>query len=149
MENGEAKISEKEVDELSGFSEKQADASLELHAGQWLDLNNKKIVTQTKGKQTSTTKKSVNIKVSSSTSPNSEFEKISNLLASVEDSLHEKISKYKSKIKSKEIGEGEVLLKEISGLQSLQKILLKALLFDSQGTLDISKLPKEAQNLLK
>ncbi len=145
-----------ETDE-TGYSEKKLDKNIDLQAGQWLDLNQGASTTTTKSHpSTSVTKqkpskKSPNTPASDTQSavnfPNS-HEKMSMVLQEVSNELVLEIESYVSLIKEN-TDQAEERLKKILELQITQKSLLQALKWDAKGSLDVSKLPKQVQNLLK
>lgn len=145
MENGEVKISEEEAVDHAGYSEKKVNKALELQAGQWLDLNNKKGRPQKGNKPTS---KPVQIPQLPKTNQKNSTGNLIGALDNVTKDITQLIDSY-LKTLDKNTEEAERILKDLTAAQNLQRILLKAMLFESKGSLDISKLPKEAQNLLK
>ncbi len=157
MENEEIKMSKKDEMDETGYSEKKLDKNIDLQAGQWLDLNQgASTTTTTSHSRTSVTKqklgkKSPNIPVPVTQSavnfPNS-HEKMSMVLQEVSNELVLEIESYVSLVKEK-IEQAEERLKKILELQITQKSLLQALKWDAKGSLDVAKLPKQVQNLLK
>lgn len=137
MENGEIKLSQNEALDQSGYSEKKTNKALELQAGQWLDLNTKKSSTPPVKNQKSSKSQKGNQK-----------DMLLSALSKIDAQIDALKEKYILCINSGKNG-SEDLIKELSGLQMVERSLLKALLFDTKGSLDISKLPKEAQDLLK
>lgn len=163
-----------ETDE-SGYSEKKIDQNTELQAGQWLDLNqgapkkaqppkdphkprnkqdkNKK---QTTGKRDTSTNtrsqqrvdKKQDRPLQQQHASGKRDEKILSAINTVSFELEAKIDLYLQQIVSS-IDEAETALKEISELQAVQKSLLQALKWEAKGDLDVSKLSKQVQNLLK
>jgi hypothetical protein len=137
MENGELRIAQRETKDSTGYSEVKVDRDLELHAGQWLDLKGK-----TKGKQQKlmATKQVVAKSATGS--------QITVALDNLQQELGLLITRYLGSV-TNELEQADVLLKQITNLQSTQRVLLKAMLWEQKGELDVTKLPKEAQNLLK
>ncbi len=145
MENGEIKISEEEAVDHTGYSEKKVNKALELQAGQWLDLNNKKSSPQKGNKPLS---RPVQIPQQSKSNPKKSTTNLVGAIDKVTKDVAQLIDTY-LKTLDKNTDDAEKVLKDLTAAQNLQKILLKAMLFEAKGSLDITKLPKEAQNLLK
>lgn len=174
MENGEIMMKKREEVDESGYSEKKVDQNIDLQAGQWLDLNqgpttqvnpqqtqnkskknkNKTQATSTKNvpaknqKQQKTEEVKEEVPQQSLDPVVKRDKKILEAIDSVGIQLEKKIDIYLQKIVSN-IDEAEVELREIIELQTTQKSLLQTLKWEAKGSLDVSKLSKQVQNLLK
>jgi len=144
MEQGEKIFIFNEGDDI-GFSEEALDRTIELHAGQWLDLSKRKkspklssppvVISQ---RQKITTNKSTALIK----------EKIILQIRAINQDLKVNISDF---LDLQDFGsnDAEDKLNTIFDLQTLQKVLLKSLVWVDRGELNESKLPKQLQNLLK
>lgn len=132
------------VDE-SGYSEEKIDRDIELQAGQWLDLNSSH-----KTKPAKQVAKTVqNSSQSQRQVPQSTSQ--ARILFSHQQDIWEKLTNrvtlFRQELeRNKDVTE---LLQEIQQLQATHGSLLKALKWAHKGELDVTKLPKEVQNLLK
>jgi len=118
-----------------GYSEKKLDKSNDLVSGQWLDLS--------KGASTL-------IKAPSTQSVSggkSRLEKLVEYSQSLMREIDEKVNEYGEDALDKRDLSG--LAKEVEKLQSKLHTILRSIQFEQKGTLDITKLPKEAQDLVK
>lgn len=140
MENGEKMLLSPKDTDLSGYSEKKADQDVEMQAGQWLDLKSPKKPKQSK---TQSSVKPQHIPSRSS----DRFAVLLDYEKKTWHNLEEKMRLYRDQLRGKH--DVTELLQEIQQLQSLHNSVLKALRWEQKGSLDISKLPKEVQNLLK
>ncbi len=139
MEQGENIFFIKEEDE-TGFSEAELDKTIELHAGQWLDLpkmrnSSKPLISKIQP-------------TASNKSSSKKMEKILYQLRVINHDIQEKLSKFMN-LENFYSDEAEKKLQIILDLQSIQKTLLKSLIWLDKGEFDESKLPKQLQNLLK
>lgn len=157
MENGEMKFSKKDETDQSGYSEKKLDQNTDLQAGQWLDLNQGTSTTTVKSHKSTDIKKQkidkkpqniVPIVKQSFVNSSDTYEKISRALQEVSNALVTEIEAYVSLVQE-HTDQAEDGLKKIIELQTTQKSLLQALRWEAKGSLDVSKLPKQVQNLLK
>lgn len=137
MENGELRISQREAGDKTGYSEVKVDRDLELQAGQWLDLKSK-----TKARPQ---KSQGNVKTNT---PSSTLEKLITAIGKIQSEVTVLTADYIEGIRGG-TSNADTLLIQITQMQTLERSLLKALKWEQQGELDITKLPKEAQNLLK
>lgn len=112
----------------SGYSEAKLDRNTDLQAGQWVDLS--------KGSATRVKAPQVQAKASDK-----------DRLQKLKDYSLDLIRELEAKVR--QVGEGAGDLKEVERLQSKLQVVLRAIQFEQKGTLDITKLSKEVQDLLK
>lgn len=112
----------------AGYSERKLDSNTDLQAGQWLDLR--------KG----ASKTISNPQVRTGSLDKTRLQKLKSYSLDLIRELEAKVG---------EIGENSVNLKEVERLQSKLQVVLRAIQFEQKGSLDISKLPKEVQDLVK
>lgn len=118
-----------------GYSEKKLDKSTDLVSGQWLDLS--------KGASAlvkAPTKQSVS-------GGKSRLQKLVEYSQSLMREIDGKVTEYGDE--ARENKDLSRLAKEIEKLQSKLHTILRSIQFEQKGTLDITKLPKEAQDLVK
>ncbi|MBP6882038.1 MAG: hypothetical protein KBC15_00610 [Candidatus Levybacteria bacterium] len=118
-----------------GYSEKKLDKSTDLVSGQWLDLS--------KGASAlvkAPTKQSVS-------GGKSRLQKLVEYSQSLMREIDGKVNEYGDE--ARENKDLSRLAKEIEKLQSKLHTILRSIQFEQKGTLDITKLPKEAQDLVK
>lgn len=144
MEQGEKTFISNEKDD-TGFSEEELDKTIELHAGQWLDLSKRKKSPKLSSPKHIITKIQ---NISANKSSSLIKERILSQLRAVNQDLKVNLSDFLS---SQDFGsnDAEKKLNTILNLQTLQEVLLKSLIWVERGEFNESKLPKQLQNLLK
>lgn len=144
MEQGEKIFISNEGDD-TGFSEEELDRTIELHAGQWLDLSKRKKSPKLSS-PTPIISKIQNISTNKSSSLIKE--RILSQLRLINQDLKVNLSDFLD-LQDFSSNDAEKKLNTILDLQTLQKVLLKSLVWVERGELNESKLPKQLQNLLK
>lgn len=151
MENGEKMLLSLKDRDDSGYSEKKVDKDIELQAGQWLDLKSSTKASSAKQRGRPSKQK---LATTSTQSPQNRVTVQGHkdaLVLSIQDlsrEIHDETEAYLKLIDANN-DEAEEVFQRISTHQSTLRSLLKALKWEKKGQLDISKLPKEVQNLLK
>ena len=151
MENGEKmfiKLGDVDSDKIgvddSGYSEKKSDKDTELQAGQWLDLK------QTSKPKQQKPQKQVQQITKPSAIPSGGTHRVSllNAITDINSELADEVKGYLLLVQEGN-DESEQVLQRITSHQAALRALLKAIKWEQKGNLDISKLPKDVQNLLK
>jgi hypothetical protein len=144
MEQGEKIFISNEGDD-TGFSEEALDRTIELHAGQWLDLSKRKKSPKLSSPQVVISQRQ---KITTNKSTALIKEKIILQLRAINQDLKVNISDF---LDLQDFGsnDAEDKLNTIFDLQTFQKVLLKSLVWVDRGEFNESKLPKQLQNLLK
>lgn len=163
MENGELVMKDSEEVDESGYSEKKIDKNIDLQAGQWLDLQqgNKKTppqdIKKSSSKQQSPDKPQIRNQSDKHTLGNQQIpnqqvkkrdQKLIQAVDGVNAELQTKIDDYLREL-VEDVDKADDILRRIVDLQGMQKSLLQALKWEAKGSLEVSKLPKQVQNLLK
>lgn len=165
MENGEMLMKGQGETDESGYSEKKLDQNVDLQAGQWLDLqqgstqtskNKQQTVKKSQNKEPKTNQKQGGIKAKP---PIQSSHTVSGTIMKQDEKLVQAVDRINAELQStidvylkilvEDIDKAEDVLRGIIDLQGTQKSLLQALKWEAKGDLDISKLPKQVQNLLK
>jgi hypothetical protein len=118
-----------------GYSEKKLDKSTDLVNGQWIDLS----------KGASTLVKAPRMQTVSD--GKKRLQKLVEYSQSLMREIDEKVNEYGEEAIDQRDLSG--LAKEVEKLQSKLHTILRSIQFEQKGTLDITKLPKEAQDLVK
>lgn len=148
MDHGEITLPRKKNVDEGGYSEEQLDADIELQAGQWLDLKSgSKQKRSSKNQGDSQQKKTLHSSQKGNL-PNLDKEKIIITLQKISSEIQKTQDDYIERL-STDPQSADFLLQSILDLQTAQKIFLKALKWEQKGELDVSKLPKQVQNLVK